>query len=171
MARFNVSYTEVSLLTGYSLCATGAAGIILSAATRKYGKRPTLLFSVVCAFVGTIWGGAAQSYNSLLGARIVQGVSVSMFESVFFAIVGDLYFLHERGLRTSIVTTVISGISNLPAVLAGLITTSLGWRWNFWMLSVFVGIGLFLSVAFGWETAYNRGAIRTRETAPPDVSV
>ncbi|KAH7000796.1 major facilitator superfamily domain-containing protein [Ilyonectria destructans] len=168
MVLFNVSLTDVSLLTGYSLCATGATGIIISAATRKYGKRPTLLFSVVCAFVGTVWGGAAQSYNSLLGARVVQGFSVSMFESIFFAIVGDLYFIHERGFRTSIVTTVVSGISNLPAVLAGKITTDLGWRWVFWMLSIFLGIGLVLSVFFGWETAYNRRAIYNTDVASQD---
>lgn len=36
---------------------------------------------MVCAFVGSIWGGAATSYNSLLGARIIQGFGVSMFES------------------------------------------------------------------------------------------
>ncbi|POR32388.1 hypothetical protein TPAR_07403 [Tolypocladium paradoxum] len=171
MALFNINLTQVSLLTGYSLCATGATGIIISAATRKYGKRPTLLFSVICAFVGTVWGGAAQSYNSLLGARVVQGFGVSMFESIFFAIVGDLYFVHERGFRTSIVTTVIAGISNLPAVLAGKITADLGWRWVFWMLSIFLGFGLVLSVLFGWETAYNRKAIYNTDMASQDVSV
>ncbi|KAF7555108.1 hypothetical protein G7Z17_g2414 [Cylindrodendrum hubeiense] len=168
MVLFNVSLSDVSLLTGYSLCATGAAGIIISAATRKYGKRPTLLFSVACAFIGTVWGGAAHSYNSLLGARVVQGFSVSMFESIFFAIVGDMYFLHERGFRTSIVTTVVSGISNLPAVLAGKITTDLGWRWVFWMLSIFLGIGLVLCVLFGWETAYNRRSIYNTDVASQD---
>ncbi|KAH7161031.1 major facilitator superfamily domain-containing protein [Dactylonectria macrodidyma] len=168
MTLFNVSLADVSLLTGYSLCATGASGIVISAATRKYGKRPTLLFSVVCAFVGTVWGGAAQSYDSLMGARVVQGLSVSMFESIFFAIVGDLYYVHERGFRTSIVTTVISGISNLPAVLAGKITTDLGWRWVFWLLSIFLGIGLVLAVLFGWETAYNRKAIYNTDVGSQD---
>lgn len=171
MTLFNVSLADVSLLTGYSLCATGASGIVISAATRKYGKRPTLLFSVVCAFVGTVWGGAAQSYDSLLGARVVQGLSVSMFESIFFAIVGDLYYVHERGFRTSIVTTVVSGISNLPAVLAGKITTDLGWRWVFWLLSIFLGVGLVLAVLFGWETAYNRKAIYNTDVGSQDVSV
>lgn len=171
MVLFNVSLTDVSLLTGYSLCATGATGIFISAATRKYGKRPTLLFSVVCAFVGTTWGGAAQSYNSLLGARVVQGFSISMFESILFAMVGDLYYVHERGLRTALVTAVVSGISNMPAVLAGKITTDLGWRWVFWMLSIFLGIGLVLTVLFGWETAYNRKSIYNTDVASQDVSL
>ena len=33
------------------------------------------------AFVGTVWGGAAQSYGSLMGARVVQGLGTAMWES------------------------------------------------------------------------------------------
>ncbi|CAG8909738.1 unnamed protein product [Penicillium egyptiacum] len=158
MALFDVSYTDVSLLTGYSLCATAASGIFISMVTHKYGKRMPLIFSMLCAFVGTIWGGFAQSYDSLLGARIIQGLSVSMFESVFFAIVGDLYFVHERGIRIAVVTTCVAGLSNLPTVLAGKIATDLGWRWVFWILAIFIGVGLVLSILFGRETAYKRQA-------------
>jgi len=167
---FNVSFTDVSLLTGYSLCATAASGLFISAATHKYGKRMTLLFSMVFAFVGTTWGGFAQSYDSLLGARIIQGLSVSWFESVFFAIVGDLYFVHERGVRVAIVTTCIAGISNLPPLLAGKIAMTLGWRWVFWILAIFLGVGMILCIFFGWETAYNRHAVYNTDLASEDVS-
>lgn len=81
---------------------------------------------MIVAFVGTMWGGYSQSYNSLLGARIVQGFSVSMFESVVISIVGDLYFVHERGVRVAFVTLCIAGLSNLPPILAGKIAESLG---------------------------------------------
>lgn len=168
--EFGLSFTQVSLLTGYSLCATGAVGIFISALARKYGKRPTLLFSVTCAFVGTIWGGAAQSYESLLGARIVQGLSVAMFESVMFSVIGDLYFVHERGSRMAIYVTSNSGIANLPAMLAGKITTDLGWRWVFWLLAIFLGIAWVGVVLFGWETAYNRNEIYNIDTSSQDVS-
>jgi MFS family permease len=168
--EFNVTFTDVSLLTGYSLCATGASGFFISAVSHKYGKRMPLIFSMACAFAGTLWGGFAQSYNSLLGARIVQGLSVSMFESVFFAQVGDLYFVHERGVRVGIVTTCIAGISNLPPMLAGKIATDLGWRWVFHLLAIFFGIGLVGSVFFGWETAYNRSAAYDTDMASEDVS-
>ncbi|KAK3312729.1 major facilitator superfamily domain-containing protein [Apodospora peruviana] len=168
VARFGISFTDVSLLTGYSLCATGASGLFISAVTHKYGKRIPLLFSMAAAFAGTLWGGAATSHHSLLGARIVQGFSVSMFESVFFAVVGDLYFVHERGVRVALVTTCISGLSNLPPVLAGKIATDLGWRWVFWLLSIFLGVGLGLSVLLGWETAYNRNPVYDTDVASTD---
>ncbi|KAL3485849.1 major facilitator superfamily domain-containing protein [Aspergillus germanicus] len=153
---FHVSYTDVTLLTGYNTCAVGAGGILLSALSRKCGKRPGFIFSMICAFVGTIWGGAATSYISLLGARILQGFGVSMFESVMFAVIGDLYYVHERGTRVAALTIAISGVANLPALLSGLITDRLGWRWNFWMLAIFLGLGLGLVLLFAWETAFER---------------
>ncbi|CAK7210079.1 hypothetical protein SBRCBS47491_000649 [Sporothrix bragantina] len=169
IVEFNITFTDVSLLTGYSLCATGASGLFISAISHKYGKRIPLLFSMSCAFAGTFWGGFAQSHKSLLGARVLQGFSVSMFESVFFAQVGDLYFVHERGVRVGIVTTCIAGLSNLPPMLAGKIATDLGWRWVFHMLSIFLGIGLLGTVLFGWETAYNRSAVYNTDVASEDI--
>lgn len=75
---------------------------------------------------------------------------------VTFSVVGDLYYVHERGARVAALTVAISGLANFPALLSGLITTRLGWRWMFWMLAVFLGIGLALALLFGWETAFNR---------------
>lgn len=169
--QFNIDYTKVSLLTGYSLAATGAAGIFISAAAHKYGKRPTIIFSVSAAFAGTLWGGAAQSYGSLLGARVLQGLGVAMFESVMYAVVGDLYFVHQRGSRMAIYATSNSGISNLPTMIAGKITTDLGWRWVFWLLAIFLGIAWCLVLVFGWETAFRRDAIYDTDTSSQNVSL
>lgn len=127
------------------------------------------LFSLACALGGTIWGGYATSYDSLLGARILQGLSVAVFESVIFSIIGDLYYVHERGLRVAVMTTCIVGISNLPPVLAGKISMSLGWRWVFWLLAVFLGIALVLALLFGWETAYVRKTVYNTDLTPEDV--
>lgn len=168
--EFGISFSDVSLLTGYSLCATGASGLFISAATHKYGKRMPLIFSMAAGFAGTIWVAAAKSHGSLLGGRIMQGFCVSLFESVFFSIVGDLYFVHERGVRTAVVTAMIIGVSNLPPVLAGKIATTLGWRWVFWLLSIFMGLGFIGSVVLGWETAYNRSAIYETDVASEDMS-
>ncbi|KIM93407.1 hypothetical protein OIDMADRAFT_46215 [Oidiodendron maius Zn] len=165
---FDVSFTKISLLTGYTLCAVGACGVFVSAVANKYGKRPVLLFSLSCSFAGTIWGGASNSYNSLLGARVLQGCGVAMFESVMFAVTGDLYFVHERGSRMSFLTIATTGLANTPAMLSGLATQNLGWKWVFWLLAIFVGIALVLVIFFGWETAYNREAIYNTDTSSTD---
>ena len=49
------------------------------------------------------WGGSTykgHNYASLLWSRIFQGVALAPFEALVNACVGDLYYVHERGVRT-----------------------------------------------------------------------
>lgn len=167
---FHIGFKEFSLLSGYSLLATGAIGLFVAALTRKYGKRPIWIVCSALAFVGSIWGGAAQSYGSFMGARVIQGISMSFFEAISYAVIGDLYFVHERATRTALVVICYQSISNVPTIVAGRLTQSLGWRWCFWVLSIFLGLGLFLVIFFGWETTYNRKALDVSDITNEEVS-
>lgn len=166
---FKIGFKEFSLLSGYCLLATGAIGVFIAAGTRKYGKRPTWILSTLCAFVGCIWAAAAKSYGSFMGARILQGLSMACFESISYAFIGDLYFVHERATRTAIVVICYQSISNVPALVAGTIASTIGWRWCFWLLGLFAGLNLLLIIPFGWETAYKRGTIDASDITNEEV--
>lgn len=88
-----------------------------------------------------------------------------------FAVIGDLYYVHERGSRIAALTVAISGLANLPALLSGVTTQKLGWRWMFWLLAIFMGIALVAVFLFGWETAFNRAAIYNTDTSSSNVSL
>ena len=169
ITEFNISFTQFSYLSGYCLLITGAVGPFIAAGTRKYGTRPGLLFSMVCAFVGVLWGAAAKSYSSFLGARMVQGLSMAYFESVVYAFIGSIYFVHERGTRTAVFVIIYQSLSNIPAVVAGKMTETLGWRWVFWILAIFIGIGLLLAIFFGWEVSYKRETLETSGITTEEV--
>ncbi|KAH9204674.1 major facilitator superfamily domain-containing protein [Leptodontidium sp. 2 PMI_412] len=169
MMEFNVSFTEISLLTGYQLATVGASAIFVSALSYKYGKRPVFLVSMALLFAGVIWAALAKSYDSMLGARIIQGLGTTMFESITFAIIGDMYFVHQRGSRMAAYVTAQAGIISLPGLIAGKVTYDLdSWRWVFWISSAFFGIGLVGGILFAWETAYNRAAIYETDISSKD---
>lgn len=126
---------------------------------------------MISALVGSIWAAAATSSGSFIGARVFQGMSMAFFESVMFSVIGDMYFVHERGTRTAVYITMFSGISNLPMLVAGKIEESLGWRWIFWLLAIFVGVSTLLCFGFAWETSYNREAIYDVDNSSQDVSI
>lgn len=44
-----------------------------------------------------MWCGLASNYNSLLAARIFQGIGNAAADTVAPALVGDVYFMDERG--------------------------------------------------------------------------
>lgn len=62
--------------------------------------------------ISSAWGGASgQNYNSMLGARIFQGIALAPFESLVNASVGDLYFVHVsiKGCQAQIALLIVTG--------------------------------------------------------------
>lgn len=153
---FGVEIGDITLISGYQLLVAGSSGPIVSACSRKWGKRPCFIFSSLFALVGTIVGSTTHSYNGLLAARIIQGGSISAYESLVISIIGDLYFVHQRGVYTSGIQFLLGGISNFSSVLAGPITANLGWKYLFHILIAFISTQLILLVLFCPETTYIR---------------
>lgn len=61
------------------------------------GRRPVLIFAMTLTVAGTLWCGEAKSFDSLLGARIVQGLGMGPADSIAANVVGEMFFVHERG--------------------------------------------------------------------------
>ena len=79
------------------------------------------------------WGGSEHvrhNYASLLWSRIFQGVALAPFEALVNACVGDLYYVHERGVRMALTNTCLFGGAFLTPVFVGMISAHLGWQWS-----------------------------------------
>ncbi|KAH7026872.1 major facilitator superfamily domain-containing protein [Macrophomina phaseolina] len=127
-----VTLDEVAELSGYQLLLVGCFGPIVSALARKYGKRPQFIFAAVMGVIGTgICIAAHEDYDALLAGRLVQGLGTTAFESLSVAFLGDIYFVHERGVRTGIMVLCLTCTSSLVAIIGGPITSRLGWRYMF----------------------------------------
>ena len=106
---FTKSFTDVALLTGYHLLAVGVSGFLFVASARLYGKRHLYILGSLFIIASSALGGFAtpngtkserdRSYRILLVVRILQGIGLAPFEALVNATVGDMYFVHERGLR------------------------------------------------------------------------
>lgn len=79
------------------------------------------------------------------------------------------YHVHQRGSRLAVYLVAQTGGANLPSLIAGVVATNLTWRWVFWIILIFVSIGLLLAIFFGWETAFNREALYDIDTSSVDV--
>ena len=149
--------TKVVLVSGYNLLAAGCIGPFVSAFSRKYGKRPVFLVSTLFDIIGTAVGEAKISYKYLLAARIIQGFSTSAFESLIVATVGDIYFVHQRGLRISFINFVLNSASSLASIICGQVFARLGWLWLFHLFQIFLIIQFVAMLLFcpGKLLAYN----------------
>ncbi|KAI9171314.1 MFS-type transporter [Paramyrothecium foliicola] len=154
---FRKNFTEVALLTGYYLLGAGAAAIFFVPSARIWGKRHSFLLGLVLVIASSAWGGAVgTSYGSLLGARVVQGIGTAPFESLLNAAVGDLYFVHQRGLRMAFANLAVFGGAFFSPIVVGKITAELSFAWTFWFVVIFAGVTLPIIFLLCPETAYRR---------------
>lgn len=166
---FKVHITDAAVLTGYLLLGAGAAAIFFVPSGRFWGKRHLFLIGILFAIGASAWAGAVHtSYGSLAAARVVQGFGVAPYESLLNAAVGDLYFVHERGLRMSLTTLAVFGSAFFTPIVTGKITETMGWQWTFKFVAIFSG-AIFLAVFFFCpETAYRRNSRLNLDTGSGD---
>lgn len=83
-------------------------------------------------------------------------LSSSAFESLVVSIIGDLFFVHQRGVWVTLIQFILGAASNFSAIIVGPITTNLGWRYLFHILIAFTALECLLLILFVPETAYLR---------------
>lgn len=156
---FERTFTAVALLTGYFLMGVGAAAVFFVPSGRVWGKRHLFIIGTCILIASSAWAGSVGTdYESLLGARIVQGFGCAPFESLVNAAVGDLYFVHQRGSRMAFTNLAVFGGAFFTPILAGRITASLQWWWTFYFVAIFCAIALPAVFFLCPETAYRRDA-------------
>jgi MFS family permease len=75
----------------------GASNIWCVPLSNSVGRRPILLAATFIMTLSTLWCALATSYHSILAARILQGIGGGAADTVAPALIGDVYFMDERG--------------------------------------------------------------------------
>jgi len=146
-------------LTGYQLLAVACAGPLVVVIARVWGKRPVFVISAWIVIIGVIVAAAAQNFETLLAARILQGLGAACFEGIVTPFIGDMFFVHQRGSRISAYTMSLWTGSMFGLIPTGVITQNLSWRWTFIIAGIFLAVFAVLMTLFVPETAYNRAAV------------
>ena len=101
-AQFNMSYNSLNGGLGWAVFAIGISCFVTNGLSVKYGRRPVIIGGNLLLFISSVWAYFAHSYRSLLASRIFGAIGMSPFEVLTTAIIGDIYFVHERGLRLAV---------------------------------------------------------------------
>ena len=154
--EFNVTFTDMTKISGEQILVLGCIAPAISAISRKWGKRAMLVGSSIILIIGTAVCQSAQDFPTLRAGRIVQGVGVAAYESLSLVMIGDLYFVHERGYYSALINFILTAVSNLSSVVCGVITEKLGWRYLFHILQALTVMQTVMQILFVPETTYNR---------------
>ncbi|KAK1759167.1 hypothetical protein QBC47DRAFT_371186 [Echria macrotheca] len=156
---FGRPFTKIAELTGWFLLGVGVAGFFFVPTGRIWGKRHLFVLGTVLLVATSAWGGGSgKNYNSFVWSRIFQGVATAPFESLVNAAVGDLYYVHQRGIRMAFTNLAVFGGAFFTPILVGKITNTIFWWWTFYLVSIFSAVCLPAIIFFCPETAYRRDA-------------
>lgn len=130
--EYDIDVHSVALTTGLYMMGLGIGSVLFSPTAILFGKRPVYLGSSILFIVTSLWAGWSPSFNSLLAARVFQGIAVSPVECLPSATIAEIFFLHERAYRIGIYTLLLLGGKNLVPLVSAAVIGRFGWRWTFW---------------------------------------
>lgn len=147
-----LGFSAVLMNNTYAIgCGTLALGsFMLIPFALKYGLRPIYILSSAAQMAIMIWAAKTQTAGDWWGVNALQCWVGSLAETMIQMTVADVFFVHQRGLMNSIYIWASNFGSSLAPVAAGFVTTSQGWRWVWWYMSIFFGLVL-VALIFGFE--------------------
>ena len=128
---FNISDAKFGLLVSAYTFSAGASGLLASFYVDRFSRKKLLLTLYVLFAVATMACGLAQTYDTLMLARIAAGAFGGVLAALAQTIVADVIPFERRGRAMGIVMS-----SFALASVAG------------------VPIGLFLAAQFNWHTPF-----------------
>lgn len=131
-----------------------ASLLMLSGATGdRFGRRRVFQTGLVLFAVGSLACSLAPTIDTLIGARLLQGIGGSMLNPVALSIISQIFVGREERARALGVWGAVVGISMaLGPIVGGLLIQTVGWRSVFWINLPICAAALLLTAIFVPET-------------------
>ncbi|RAO67552.1 uncharacterized protein BHQ10_003564 [Talaromyces amestolkiae] len=154
--QFNMSYNSLNGGLGWGLFVIAFSCFITQSMAVVWGRRPIFLLGNLLLFISSTWGYFANSYKSLLAARLVGCIGMSPFEVLVTSTIADMYFVHQRGVRLAAWGLCLSVGVGGGTIISGYIIQDLGWNWTYGICAIMYGVWIIVLFFFCPETAYRR---------------
>lgn len=134
--EFSLTDAQFGLLTSVFLWSYGLLSPFGGFLADKYSRKNVIIFSVGVWSLATAWTGYVSSFEEMVAARIIMGVSEAFYIPAGLALITDYHRGKTRSLATGI------HFSGLYAGLAlggvgGYIAELWGWRYGFHVFGIF----------------------------------
>ncbi|KRE27980.1 MFS transporter [Mycobacterium sp. Soil538] len=131
-----------------------ASLLMLAGATGdRFGRRRVFQTGLVLFAVGSLACSLAPTIDTLIGARLLQGIGGSMLNPVALSIISQIFVGRQERARALGVWGAVVGISMaLGPIVGGLLIQTVGWRSVFWINLPICAAALLLTAIFVPET-------------------
>lgn len=112
------------------------------------GRKAFMIGGLGVFVVGSAGCGFAVSMEMLIVSRAIQGVGAGIVIAVLLVIFWDLFSPQEGGRYLPLFIAVSSVAQLSGPTLGGVITDSIGWRWNFFIGMPFAALAMILAALY-----------------------
>ncbi|KAK9447916.1 MFS transporter [Limtongia smithiae] len=154
---FQISnFGKIADLVYWSVFMQGVSNLFWMPIALCYGKRLVMILTLSIFVAGSIWSGVANSFNSLMGARVVSAFGLGPVFSLGPSIIGDLFLERNFAAAMAVYAICLSAGSQIGPAIAGYMIAARGWRWFFYLLVILSAVNLIFVVLSFPETTYRR---------------
>src|SRR6188474_2510340 len=147
MPSLSVTPAQFGTVVSAYAFAAGISGLLTAGFADRFDRKKLLLTFYTGFIVGTLWCGLAQSFESLLLARIVTGLFGGVIGSVVLAIATDLFPAQMRGRVMGFIQTAFAASQILGIPIGIYLSNHWNWQVPFLALAV-LGLTAGLLIAF-----------------------
>ena len=111
-----------------------------------YGRKPVFMAGIALFVGGSLLCGLATSMALLIVFRTIQGLGAGAVQPIAFTIAGDVFESEQRAKIQGLFSGVWGAAAVVGPAIGSIITTTVGWRWVFF---VNAPVGLMAAVLIG----------------------
>ena len=148
MPALNIAPSQFGLVVSAYAFSAGASGLLTAGFADRYDRKKLLLFFYTGFILGTVWCGLAQTFESLLAARVVTGLFGGVIGSVVLAISTDLFPPQMRGRVMGLIQTAFAASQVLGLPIGIYLSNRWNWHVPFMAMAAF---GLIGGLLVAWQ--------------------
>jgi len=146
---------RAQLVVGSFILGLGVGTFFVGAISDAFGRKPVLFWGAVIYVIGAGLATLTPSMETLIAARILQGLGASAARIVALAIIRDLYKGREMAQLMSFIMLVFALVPAVAPMAGAAILSVTGWR------GIFVSFLVFAAITTLWTS------LRLTEPLPP----
>ncbi|KAK9436368.1 MFS transporter [Metarhizium brunneum] len=134
----------------------GVGGIVAICLGAYFGRLPVMFWFMILALGTALWCTAAETFESFMAARILNGFFSPVAEAGGLMFIKDMFFFHEHARKINIWASFIVLSPYFGPLFSAFIIDTQKWQWAFGLYTIMTGICVAAIFALLDETYYDR---------------
>ncbi|KAI5304165.1 hypothetical protein KEM56_006781 [Ascosphaera pollenicola] len=150
----DVNQDQLVNASAVGLAGTALGCTLLIPFAIKYGRRSNYIIAIFFMLLLSVWQALMTSYKEVYVTQFFMGLAQAPNETIVQMTIGDIFFVHQRGAADGWYMNMVNIGSFLSPIIAGYISEAQGWRFTYWLCTLFYGLILIAFIFFFEETKY-----------------